>query len=202
MRWRNGEHGYGALTRILHWGTVLLLAAQLVVGYTMDDRAPRVDCDPAGERRSGGDTSDAEEERLDRLEEGCEKRQERREDEAEGRPTALHVVLGLLLLAVALARVAWRRLTPLPPWDPRLGPVGRRLLHASEVALLGALFAMPLSGLLLVRGDDLVGVHVAAHVAFYVALAAHLAVVLGNGLLGRMLPGVPVSARTPRRSRS
>ncbi|GAA1536575.1 cytochrome b/b6 domain-containing protein [Nocardioides humi] len=191
MRLRNDEHGYGAVTRALHWVTVLLLAAQFVVGYTMeadDDRVVRVDCDPPGEDRSGGDTSDAEEDLLDRLEEECEERQERLEEAAEDRPSPAHVTLGLLLLVVALARVIWRRLTPLPPWDPRLGPAGRRLLHASEVSLLTMLFALPLTGLLLVIGsDDLVPLHVAAHVGFFAALAGHLAVVLGYRLLPRML---------------
>ena len=37
-------------------------AAQFVVGYTMDLDSG---CDPPGEDRSGGDTSDAEEERLE-----------------------------------------------------------------------------------------------------------------------------------------
>ncbi|TNM39583.1 hypothetical protein FHP29_11925 [Nocardioides albidus] len=190
MRLRNGEHGYGVVTRALHWLTVVLLAAQLVVGYTMDTdgRADRVECDPAGEDRSGGDTSDAEDDRLDRLEDRCEARQERIEDQAEGRPSPLHVALGLVLLGLALVRLGWRRSTPLPPWDPRLGPAGRRTLHASEVGLLGALFAMPLSGLLLAFGaHDLLAVHVGSHLVFFVALAAHLAVVLRYGLLGRML---------------
>ena len=61
-------------------------------------------------------------------------------------------------------------------------------MHATEVALLTVLVVVPLSGLALVLGDDdLLPLHVAAHVAFFVALAAHLAVVLGKGLLPRML---------------
>ncbi|MDQ6526784.1 cytochrome b/b6 domain-containing protein [Nocardioides sp. LHD-245] len=194
MPLRNGQHGYGVVTRSLHWLTVLLVAAQFAVGYTMETerRDPRIDCDPPGESRGGGDTSDAEEDRLDRIEERCEERRERLEeavDAQEDRPSPLHVVLGVLLLVVALARVTWRRLTPLPPWDPRLGPDGRRLLHATEVTLLATLVAMPLSGLLLVAGaDDLVAAHVAAHLVFFAALAAHLGVVLARGLLPRMLP--------------
>ncbi|MFJ3405114.1 hypothetical protein [Promicromonospora sp. NPDC090134] len=85
MRWRNGEQGYGIITKVLHWGTVTLLAAQLAVGYAMDDDGdvPDVDCDPPGEDRSGGDTTDAEEDRFDRLEEACEQAQDQREQDAD-----------------------------------------------------------------------------------------------------------------------
>jgi len=268
MRLRNGEHGYGAVTKTLHWLTVGLFAAQFVVGYTMEterelpereeaaaERAERedderaegaedereeaeVDCDPAGEELSGGDTSDQLEDRLDRLEERCERRQEAREnrqdaradaaeDRQEGRADAaeerqdaaeeaaedalgtawddlwsgdigagglsrpeLHILLGLAILAVGLVRLIWRRTTPLPPWDPRLTPTDQRLVHATEVTLLTLMFVVPASGLLLVLGArDLVALHVAAHVVFFVALGAHLLMVLGRRLLPRMLPG-------------
>ncbi|MFI2365245.1 hypothetical protein [Promicromonospora sp. NPDC019610] len=84
MRWRNGEQGYGIVTKVLHWLTVALLAAQLAVGYAMDDDGdvPDVDCDPPGEDRSGGDTTDAEEDRFDQLEEACEQAQDLREQDA------------------------------------------------------------------------------------------------------------------------
>ena len=36
MPLRNGSHGYGTVTRSLHWATVLVLAAQFALGYTMD----------------------------------------------------------------------------------------------------------------------------------------------------------------------
>ena len=49
------------------------------------------------------------------------------------------------------------------------------------------LFVIPPTGL---RGrcsadDDLLAIHVAAHIVFFVALAAHLGLVLGRGLRGR-----------------
>ena len=71
MPLRNGPHGYGVVTKTLHWLTVLAIAAQFVVGYTMDDDARRADATATRPARSGaaGDTSDAEEERLDRIEE-------------------------------------------------------------------------------------------------------------------------------------
>lgn len=199
---RNGEHGYGLVTKSLHWLTVLAFAAQFVVGYTMETEPdlPRVDCDPAGESRSGGDTSRAEEERLDRLEEACEESAERREEAAEEGyglfdgsfdAVEVHVLLGLLVIALGVARVRWRRLTPLPPWDPRLSRTDQRIVHATEVTLLTLMFVVPATGIVLVLGadgsDGLVALHVAAHVAFFVALAAHLTMVLGRRLLPRML---------------
>jgi hypothetical protein len=61
-------------------------------------------------------------------------------------------------------------------------------VHATEVALLNLLFVVPLTGLSLVLGDDdLLPLHVAAHVAFFVALAAHLGMVIGRRLVPRML---------------
>lgn len=188
---RNGEHGYGAVTKALHWLTVALFATQFVVGYTMDtDRdVPRVECDPPGEDRSGGDTSDAQDERLDRVEDRCEARQDAREAAAEERIPTLHVVLGIAILALGLLRVAWRRWTPLPPWDPRLTRTDQRVVHATEAVLLTLMFAVPASGLLLVADRDLVALHVVAHVCFFVALGAHLTMVLGRWLLPRMLPG-------------
>ena len=210
MRLRNGEHGYGAVTKTLHWLTVLAFVLQLVVGYTMDadGDVAKVDCDPAGEDRSGGDTSDAEEERLDRLEDACEAEQDAREDRVDDALGAAwtdlwagdllddgvnlpeaHVLLGLLVLLLGVARVGWRSATPLPPWDPRLSTLDQRIVHATEVTLLGLMFVVPATGLLLVTYDDgPVALHVAAHLCFYVALAAHLAMVLGRRLLPRMLP--------------
>lgn len=44
MHLRNGEHGYGAVTKLLHWLTVAAVVAQFVVGWTMpvdDDAADR-----------------------------------------------------------------------------------------------------------------------------------------------------------------
>lgn len=216
MRWRNGEHGYGIVTKVLHWSTVALLAGQFVVGYTMETKADPsdVDCDPAGEDRSGGDTSDAEEQRLDALEDRCEQTQELREQDAEdavgtawsdlwsGGLTdgglidgslslpAWHVLLGLTIIAVGALRVVWRRTTPLPPWDPRLTRTDRKVLHWAERILLALLFVVPATGILLVVGStDLVPLHIAAHLCFYAALAVHVAVVVRRRVVGRMLGG-------------
>jgi cytochrome b561 len=214
MRWRNGEHGYGIVTKVLHWSTVALLLAQLAVGYVMDDKAdvPDVDCDPPGEDRGGGDTSDAEEQRLDELEDRCEQAQEVREEDAEdavgsawadlwsgdlwaGDPAGggltlpgWHVLLGLAIVTIGIVRVVWRRTTTLPPWDPRLTRTDRKVLHRAEQTLLAMLFVVPATGIALVVGSsDLVPLHIAAHLCFYAALAVHVGVVVRRRVVGRML---------------
>lgn len=209
MRLRNGDHGYGGVTKSLHWLTVLAIGGQFAVGYTMDTDgdAPETDCDPAGEDRSGGDTSDAEEERLERLEDQCEAEHDRLDaegDDAVGTawsdlgsgdlfsdglslPEA-HVLLGVLIIALGVLRLVWRRATPLPPWDSRLTPVNQRIVHATEVALLTLQFVVPATGILLVAGGGTLSLHIAAHITFFVVFAAHLGMVIGKGLVPRMLP--------------
>ncbi|MBB3091250.1 cytochrome b/b6 domain-containing protein [Nocardioides albus] len=209
--------GYGVVTKTLHWLTVAAFVLQFVVGYVMSTEAEeplegtgaQIDCDPPGEDRSGGDTSDAEEERMDRLEEACEAERDRLEERGEdtlatawsdlwsGRLGTggitlpeLHILLGLAILLLGGLRVGWRLIAPLPPWDQRLTASDRRLAHVTERALLTLMFVVPLTGLALVAvSDDLVALHVAAHIAFFVALGAHVLLVLSRGLLPRMLPG-------------
>ncbi|MER6975456.1 cytochrome b/b6 domain-containing protein [Nocardioides sp. NPDC000445] len=190
--------GYGVVTKTLHWLTVAAFVLQFVVGYAM---SPEADCDPPGEDRSGGDTSDAEDERIDRIEEACEARLgdegtlETAWSDLWGGGIGvdgislpeLHILLGLAILLLGGLRVAWRMIAPLPPW---LTASDRRLAHVTERALLSLMFVVPLTGLALVAvSGDLVALHIAAHIAFFVALGAHLLLVLRSGLLPRMLPG-------------
>lgn len=207
MSLRNGPQGYGVVTKVLHWLTVLLVAGQFLVGYTMDADDGRPECDPVGEDRSGGDLTDAEKERLDRLEEACEAEQERLEAAEEDPWTAFsdlasgelwqdglslpegHVLLGLAILLMAVLRVVWRRVAGLPPWSDRLSEAERRLVHWTERILLTLLFVVPATGLLMIAGsdDDWLPLHVTAHIAFFVALAAHLFTNLRPRVLRRML---------------
>ena len=184
---RNGPEGYGWVTKLLHWATVLAVTAQFVVGYNLDlDEG----CDPPGEDLSGGDTSDAFEERLDRLEERCEARADDYDLLGGGFDLAeIHLFLGLSVLALGLVRIAWRRVSGLPPWSEHLSVGDRRVVHWTERALMVLLVLVPLSGLLLVgTGDDSwLPLHVAAHVGFFVALAAHLFTNLRPRILRRML---------------
>jgi cytochrome b561 len=179
--------GYRASQKLLHWLTVLVVAAQLAVGYKLDlDDG----CDPPGEDRSGGDTSDAEDERLDRLEEACEARADGYDLLGGGFDLAeLHLVLGLAVLALGVVRPLWRRVAGLPPWSEHLSAGQRRLATWTERALMSLLVLVPLTGLVLVgTGDDAwVPLHVGAHVAFFVVLAAHLSTNLRPAVLRRMV---------------
>ena len=88
-----------------------------------------------------------------------------------------HVLLGILILMLGIARVTWRALTPLPPWSDALTRGQQRFVTLTEKVLLALLFAVPLSGLALAVGsDDLLPLHVAAHVASFITLAAHLSI--------------------------
>lgn len=204
MRLTNGAHGYGSVTKVLHWLTVALLAAQFTVGYAMSGdegegsgRECRVD--------HGGHRSDAEKERLDRLEDACKAAADADEDRAEHPVGAAfddllsgdvadggltlpewHVLLGLAIIALGSARLLWRRTTPLPPWAPALGATARRVEGGVEKVLLTMLLVVPGTGLLLVAGeDDWLPVHVAAHVVLFAAVGVHVALVLWHTVVRR-----------------
>ena len=180
--------GYRGSQKLLHWLTVLAVAAQLAVGYNLD--LDGEDCDPPGEERSGGDTTDQFEDRLDRLEDACEARADDYDLLGGGVDLAeLHLVLGLTVLALGVLRPLVRRVAGLPPWSEHLSAGQRRLAGLTEKALMLLLVVVPLSGLVLLgTGDDSwLPLHVAAHVAFFVALAAHLFTNLRPAILRRML---------------
>lgn len=187
MRWRTGPEGYGLVSKALHWLTVALVAGQFTVGWSMDlDEA----CDPPGEGRSGGDTSDRFEERLDRIEEACEADADRLDLWTGGFDLPeLHLILGSSILLMAALRIVWRRYDGFPPWSDALSALDQRLVHVTERVLLLLLWLVPLSGLLLLAtgSDAWLPLHVASHVAFFVALAAHLFTNLRPRVLRRML---------------
>lgn len=170
--------GYRGSQKLLHWLTVGAVVAQFAVGYNLDLDDGGADCDPPGEERSGGDTTDAFEDRLDRLEEACE-----------ARAAELHLALGLTVLVLGVLRPLVRKVAGLPPWAEQLSAGQRRLAGVTEKSLMLLLVLVPLSGLLLVgTGDDAwLPLHVGAHVAFFAALAAHLVTNLRPAILRRML---------------
>ncbi len=172
------EQGYRPTTKVLHWLTVALLAGQLVVGYLLD-------VDDGGGRGRGrgrggesgrgrGRGGDDDERLLDVALSGEEPL------------LTLHVALGTCILVVAVLRLLWRRATELPPWAEGLSEAERRLTHGNERVLYAALVVMPLTGLLLIAGDDdLLPLHVASHVVLYVSVAVHLGLVLRHTVVRR-----------------
>lgn len=174
--WRNRPGGYGAVTKTLHWVTVVVLLAQFALGYLMD-----VD-DSSGSGRGRG-----------RSGESGRGRGRGGEDDGyavlDDTVLTVHVALGVTLVVLAVTRLVWRRLDRLPDWADELSATQRRVAPWVERALLGALVLMPATGVVLVRGgdDDLVPLHVASHVVFFTALAGHLFLNLRPAVLRRML---------------
>jgi cytochrome b561 len=208
MQLRNGAHGYGVVTRFLHWLTVAVILGQFVVGYTMDfdeasdrakdrfkDEADRLEEDAEGRGETAEEQVEAEiEAREDTLEAGKDHQVSKVfSDVLTGNAFSdglslpeLHVSLGLFVLVLAATRLGWRRTTPLPPWAEHLSAGERRLEGRLEKFLLALLFVVPATGLLLVAaGDDWLPVHVAAQIVFLVAIAAHVGLVLRHTVVRR-----------------
>lgn len=63
----------------------------------------------------------------------------------------------------------------------------RVLAHCTEAALYLLMFAIPVTGLWLVVSDDdsVLVAHVRSHIAFFVALASHVGLVLVHRVLHR-----------------
>lgn len=209
MRLRNGEHGYGVVTKTLHWLTVVAIIAQFAVGLTMgpDEAAleredERIDAleergEEAAESR-GEAAEEAFEIEIDRLEDELKAREGDYVSDAfadvfsgdfvDGgisRPE-LHVLLGLSIMLIGLLRVIWRAATPLPPWADYLRTGERRLESVLEKALLTLLFVVPGTGLLLVAGStDWLAVHVAAQLLLLAVIAVHIGLVLKHTVVRR-----------------
>lgn len=173
---RNGPHGYGIVTKTLHWVVFAALAAQFAVGYLLD-------VDDSGRGRGRGRGRGEGSGRGRGRGRGGEDGYEPFGDDA---LLTVHVVLGATVLLLGAVRLVWRLATPLPPWAPTLTPPERRLAHLTETTLYTATFAVPVTGLaLLVSGDDLLVLHIAAQVVLYAALAAHIGLVLKHQLVDR-----------------
>ncbi len=129
-----------------------------------------------------------------------------------------HKSIGLVLLALAVARLVWRRTTPLPAWHPSLTEPERSIVSTLETWLYWLMFVMPVTGYLFVSaggyGVKLFGVidlpnpigkqpdwswlvwtlHVVFASAMLVVIAWHVGLVLKKhryertGLADRMLP--------------
>ena len=203
-----GEDTYGVVTKLLHWLTVLAIATQFVIGYSMDadaaadHAADRVDTfEDRGEQRAedrgeaAGQEFEAEVERREDAAEALDESPGSRElgDIVSGAALGdglsgveAHVILGITVMALGLVRLVWRRATPLPPWAAHLSAAERTFESWLEKALLGLLLVVPGSGLLLVLGGgDLLPLHIAAQVALIVTVALHLGLVLKHTIVRR-----------------
>jgi len=181
---RNGDHGYGWVSKLLHWLTFGLIVGQFVVGYTMTTENAAADA--AADRVHYGKKLCDDRPDEERCEDELDRREDALDDAADDSPSGLHVVLGLAILAMAVLRVSWRRVGGLPPWADALSASERFLEAWLEKALLLLLFVIPITGLLLVvESDDWVGLHVAAHLAFFVMLALHIGLVLKHTVIQR-----------------
>jgi cytochrome b561 len=181
MNARNTAAGYGWVTRLLHWVILVLMLAQFVLGYAMEGLGEWLlgEMDSLGHGRGDGG------ERL----------------------VFAHAWLGSIILAVAFVRIGWRLTTPLPAWDERLTDLDRRIERRTELALYWLMVLIPISGLALLFlsgeerevsdgewlppfdliGDDvLLAVHVAGHIACFVALAFHVGIALRRRTLRRI----------------
>jgi cytochrome b561 len=194
---RNGEHGYGVVTKTLHWSTVGVVVAQFTVGWTMaaDDTGLELEKDELKEledfaKRQDEATEEWIENEIDRLEGGLDAREDSYFADAFTQDglslPEVHVLLGLSIVLLALIRVLWRTTTSLPAWAEHLSAGERRLEGRLENALLTLLFAVPVTGLsLLVLGDDWLTLHIAAQLLLLAAIAIHVGLVLKHTVVHR-----------------
>jgi cytochrome b561 len=160
---RNGVHGYGLVTKSLHWAMVLAIFTQFVIGFSMGAR-------PGGRGRGKGQGRGGGYEPF-----------------GSNHLLTVHVVLGSIILTLAVMRLIWRLTTPLPPWADTLTGGERTLAHWTERALYVLMFAIPLTGLWLVlqNDDEARWPHVLSHIAFFVVFVLHISLVLKHQLLDR-----------------
>lgn len=135
-----------------------------------------------------------------------------------------HKSIGITILALAVIRLLWRWVNPVPALPQNLKPYERVLAHVTHAGLYVIIFAMPLSGWIgssahgftvkwfgLFAMPNLVskdlplsglmgGLHLALAIAFGFIVALHIAAafkhhfVLRDDTLRRMLPGNPIGS--------
>ncbi len=209
MPLRNGDHGYGVVTKFLHWLTVATIIGQFAVGWTMEaddealdrekDRIDALEDAVKDQAKSQGDAAeDAFKDEIDRLEDQLDAREDDYVSAAfsdvfsgnflgDGLSLPeIHVLLGLSIMTLGLVRVVWRIATPLPPWADYLRPGERRLESVLEKVLLTLLFVVPGTGLLLIAGEsDWLPVHIAAQLVLLGVIAVHVGLVLSHTVIRR-----------------
>ncbi|MFZ5671212.1 MAG: cytochrome b [Pseudomonadota bacterium] len=71
-------------------------------------------------------------------------------------PLQLHKPLGIVILLLTLARLAWRAVHRPPPLGPGLKPWERRLAHAVHWGFYGLMLLVPLTGWAMVSASSLI----------------------------------------------
>lgn len=65
----------------------------------------------------------------------------------------LHKAIGVCVLLLTMARIAWRLAAPRPPWPPELPPRARAIAQGVHVGLYVLLVAVPIAGWTLVSAS-------------------------------------------------
>ena len=73
---------------------------------------------------------------------------------AESDDLTLHQSIGMIILALAVVRLAWRALNPKPAWPADMKPYEINLARVVHVAFYVLLFAIPLSGWALASAEE------------------------------------------------
>ncbi|GJL78454.1 MAG: cytochrome b [Nitrospinaceae bacterium] len=58
----------------------------------------------------------------------------------------IHKSMGVLFFFLAVARLTWRKLTPLPAWPESMTEFEKKAFHFTEIGLYTVMIVMPLSG--------------------------------------------------------
>lgn len=122
MRIRDTRSRFGAVSVINHWLTAAVFIGALVLGLLMED------------------FEEKGREAIDTL-----------ASFIANAAMSTHQALGLLVLALAAFRIAWRLVNPMPSLPADSKPWEEKLARAVQVLLIAGLIVVPLSGWLMVN---------------------------------------------------
>ncbi|MBI3447020.1 MAG: cytochrome b [Magnetospirillum sp.] len=130
----------------------------------------------------------------------------------------LHKAIGVIMLVLAVGRLAWRLTRPAPPLPLSMPPLERLVAHAGHVALYGLMLLIPVDGILMSQssgrdvsvfglvlpvlvakndalkeifkgGHEMLGWVLAALLIGHIAAALRHRFLLKDDIMARMLPG-------------
>lgn len=196
MRWMNDVHGYGLVSQLLHWLVALLIVATIPLGLYMVEL--KQSALSAGE--------------MDRFARAAQL-------------FDIHKAIGVSIFALVVVRLAWRLFSAVPALPAGSSAVVRVGSTISHVALYALMFSMPITGYMLSSAEgfavnvwglfeipvlpvldsaheDLLRlVHrtgafiFAAFIGLHIAAALYHGLLLRDGVLARIIPGLRVRTR-------